>query len=335
MEITSSEICSNLLFLLIRLSNFSIKTERNSRFFQPFPFHHRNFPPPRTHDLPSLPPSPSQSLSRQQKNPLIEAKHRSARKTCERMKGRKRKTNKARIPYAYDWRGTANEGKEREGGVEREKGWGEKERDKKKRKEVYPRRGVEGRQRGKQGGRQGGRQAGRASVHGRATHARSIKRAFTIDQRSIEVDHELKTVVTREARRPRQLFARLCKYLAAERRTRRWAPLGWGAVHARPAPSNHVQRYGARRVYVHTCIEEGGYNNTRPLPSPFPGFFPPWARTWNAAQRDRANFQRIIAPADRANRRDQEWLADRWSGTQWWIPEVHRQPPIPCDRVRS
>lgn len=103
-----------------------------------------------------------------------------------------------------------------------------------------------GRQRGKQGGRQGGRQAGRASVHGRATHARSIKRAFTIDQRSIEVDHELKTVVTREARRPRQLFARLCKYLAAERRTRRWAPLGWGAVHARPAPSNHVQRYGAR-----------------------------------------------------------------------------------------
>lgn len=246
MEITSSEICSNLLFLLIRLSNFSIKTERNSRFFQPFPFHHRNFPPPRTHDLPSLPPSPSQSLSRQQKNPLIEAKHRSARKTCERMKGRKRKTNKARIPYAYDWRGTANEGKEREGGVEREKGWGEKERDKKKRKEVYPRRGVEGRQRGKQGGRQGGRQAGRASVHGRATHARSIKRAFTIDQRSIEVDHELKTVVTREARRPRQLFARLCKYLAAERRTRRWAPLGWGAVHARPAPSNHVQRYGAR-----------------------------------------------------------------------------------------
>lgn len=117
---------------------------------------------------------------------------------------------------------------------------------KKKRKEVYPRRGVEGRQAGREAERQAGRQAGRASVHGRATHARSIKRAFTIDQRSIEVDHELKTVVTREARRPRQLFARLCKYLAAERRTRRWAPLGWGAVHARPAPSNHVQRYGAR-----------------------------------------------------------------------------------------
>lgn len=59
-------------------------------------------------------------------------------------------------------------------------------------------------------------------VHGRATRARSIKRAFTIDQRSIEVDHELKTVVTREARRPRQLFARLCKYLATERGG--WAP---------------------------------------------------------------------------------------------------------------
>ena len=63
----------------------------------------------------------------------------------------------------------------------------------------------------------GGRQRN-GGVHGRATHARSIKRAFTIDQRSIEVDHELKTVVTRGARRPRELFARLCKYLAAERR---------------------------------------------------------------------------------------------------------------------
>lgn len=37
-------------------------------------------------------------------------------------------------------------------------------------------------------------------MHVRATHARSIKRAFTIDQRSIEVDHELKTVVTRGER---------------------------------------------------------------------------------------------------------------------------------------
>lgn len=26
------------------------------------------------------------------------------------------------------------------------------------------------------------------------------------------------------------------------------------------------------RVYVHTCIEEGGYNNTRPLPSPLKDF---------------------------------------------------------------
>jgi len=47
--------------------------------------------------------------------------------------------------------------------------------------------------------------------------ARSIKRAFTIDQRSIEVDHELKTVVTRKAWGDQELFARLCKYLPAER----------------------------------------------------------------------------------------------------------------------
>lgn len=142
-------------------------------------------------------------------------------------------------------------------------------------------------------------------VHGRATRARSIKRAFTIDQRSIEVDHELKTVVTREARRPRQLFARLCKYLATERGG--WAP-SWSV------PSS-------TREY-HT--EEGGCNNTRGALLPrFLAF-----RAWNAAHR--------IAPisnglSHRANRagirvaRSMEWhTMDRRI-----IPEVHRQPSIP------
>lgn len=67
------------------------------------------------------------------------------------MKGRKRKTNKARIPYAGGGRGT--EGSRRKAAArsegEGEKGWGEKERDKKKREEVYPRRGVEGREAGR------------------------------------------------------------------------------------------------------------------------------------------------------------------------------------------
>lgn len=112
-------------------------------------------------------------------------------------------------------------------------------------------------------------------VHGRATRARSIKRAFTIDQRSIEVDHELKTVVTREARRPRQLFARLCKYLATERGG--WAP-SWSV------PSS-------TREY-HT--EEGGCNNTRGGPPP-PIFSLP---SMECGPSHRANFQRIIAPCE-------------------------------------
>lgn len=129
------------------------------------------------------------------------------------------------------WRAKARS--EKEGGTRERRGI-------KKRKEVYPRRGVEG------------RQAGRASVHGRATHARSIKRAFTIDQRSIEVDHELKTVVTREARRPRQLFARLCKYLAAERRTRRWARLVGGLYTRAPRPpTSRDTEHASARTYVH------------------------------------------------------------------------------------
>lgn len=121
----------------------------------------------------------------------------------------------------------------------RGKGWGEKERDKKKKRGISSSWGA-------------GRQAGRASVHGRATHARSIKRAFTIDQRSIEVDHELKTVVTREARRPRQLFARLCKYLAAERRTRRWARLVGGLYTRAPRPpTSRDTEHASARTYMH------------------------------------------------------------------------------------
>lgn len=248
------------------------------------------------------------------------------------MKGRKRKTNKARIPYAGGGRGT--EGSRRKAAARgRARKDGARSRGiKKKREEVYPRRGVEGREAGR---------AGRASVHGRATHARSIKRAFTIDQRSIEVDHELKTVVTREARRPRQLFARLCKYLAAERRTRRWAPLGWGAVHARPPPSNlrssvheiRSTRVYVLRTYVRTYVSASRRADIIILGPPPPPISTSVGRTRNAAHRNRANFQRIIAPADRANRRDREVCSiDRsieWHTMDSGSPSAtHRFPTI-------
>lgn len=152
------------------------------------------------------------------------------------------------------------------------------------------------------------RGGGEGGVHGRATRARSIKRAFTIDQRSIEVDHELKTVVTREARRPRQLFARLCKYLATERGG--GPPLG---CYPRPHAS----------IYV-SAPEEGGCNNTRG------GLLPRFLafRGMECGPSHRANFQRIIAPCEPC--RDQGCPIDEWhTMDRRIIPEVHRQPSIP------
>lgn len=111
----------------------------------------------------------------------------------------------------------------------------------------------------------GGRQ--RNGVHGRATHARSIKRAFTIDQRSIEVDHELKTVVTRGARRPRELFARLCKYLAVERRRPGGGPNDRGSL----GGCTRVLRVAnVGDVHARTYIPGTNGRNTRALASIFP-----------------------------------------------------------------
>lgn len=159
-------------------------------------------------------------------------------------------------------------------------------------------------------------------MHGRATHARSIKRAFTIDQRSIEVDHELKTVVTREARRPRQLFARLCKYLAAERRTRRWARLV--GVHARPAPSN-LQRYGARECTYVRASRRADIIILGPPPPIFTSVGPECgpSRQFPTDYRTRGPCEPCAHQGSR--------VLDRSSGIRW-IPEVHRQPPIPYDR---
>lgn len=234
MEITLSELCSESLFFKPFNTQFLHQNRETLDSFNPFP-------------IEISPVLPLHSLSPNNKRTHWSKRNIGQReKLAKEWKEEKGKPIKpvSRMPEVGEGRKAA-EGRQQQGARGRARKDGARRRGiKKKREEVYPRRGVEGREAGR---------AGRASVHGRATHARSIKRAFTIDQRSIEVDHELKTVVTREARRPRQLFARLCKYLAAERRTRRWAPLGWGAVHARPPPSNlrsSVHEIRSTRVYV-------------------------------------------------------------------------------------